>query len=216
MTMVQTEQVLVVPTELFHRLGHFQGFSSDTGHYLDELLNPKNTSYRPRSAMESDPSFKQLIPYVVFCHRDSQGQPTVFCYTRGTGQGEQRLHRKRSIGVGGHISSEDISASNESHPYEEGLQRELNEEVLIETPYQSRCVGLINDDETDVGKVHLGVVHLFTVERPAVRPRESEIMDAGFHAVAELNKNLDEFETWSSICLQALFGSSGQQESLSR
>jgi predicted NUDIX family phosphoesterase len=77
-------------------------------------------------------------------------------------------------------------------------------------------VGLINDDETDVGKVHLGVVHLFTVEQPAVRPQESEIVDAGFHSVAELNKNLDEFETWSSICLQALFGSDRRQESLPR
>jgi predicted NUDIX family phosphoesterase len=216
MTMVQTEQVLVVPTELFHRLGYFQGFSSDTGRYLDELLSPANTSYRPRSEMENDPSFKQLIPYVVFCHRSPQDQPSVFCYTRGTGQGEQRLHRKRSIGVGGHISSEDVIASNESNPYEEGLQRELNEEVLIETPYQQHCVGLINDDETDVGKVHLGVVHLFTVEQPAIRPRESEIVDAGFHSVAELNKNLDEFETWSSICLQALFGSNQQQEAPSR
>ncbi len=214
MTMVQTEQVLVVPTELFHRLGYFQGFSSDTDRYLAELLSPANTSYRPRSEMENDPGFKQLIPYVVFCHQDPQGQPSVFCYTRGTGQGEQRLHRKRSIGVGGHISSEDVTASNESNSYEEGLQRELNEEVLIETPYQSSCVGLINDDETEVGKVHLGVVHLFTVDRPAVRPRESEIVDAGFHAVAELNKNLAEFETWSSICLQAMFGSNGQQESL--
>ncbi|MBI84692.1 MAG: phosphoesterase [Planctomycetaceae bacterium] len=214
MTMVQTEQVLVVPTELFHRLGYFQGFSSDTDRYLEELLSPTNTSYRPRSEMESDPGFKQLIPYVVFCHRDPQGQPSVFCYTRGTGQGEQRLHRKRSIGVGGHISSEDVAASDESHPYEEGLQRELNEEVLIETPYQSRCVGLINDDETDVGKVHLGVVHLFTVDQPEVRPRESEIVDAGFHPVAELNKNLAEFETWSSICLQAMFESNGQQDPL--
>jgi predicted NUDIX family phosphoesterase len=66
-------------------------------------------------------------------------------------------------------------------------------------------VGLINDDHTDVGRVHLGVVHLFDVERPAVYPREAEILDAGFRPVAEILPRIDEFETWSQIALRALF-----------
>ena len=64
------------------------------------------------------------------------------------------------------------------------MRRELEEEVSIDTPYTSRCVGLINDDQTEVGRVHLGVVHLFDVERPAVQPRESEIIECGFRPVA--------------------------------
>ena len=104
---VQTEHVLVVPTELFHRLGHFQGFSADAGRYLDELLSPRHTSYRPRQEVEHDPGFKQLIPYVIFRHRDAAGTVSLFQYTRGKGQAEARLHSKRSIGVGGHISAED-------------------------------------------------------------------------------------------------------------
>ena len=202
MTLVQTEQILVVPTELFHRLGYFQGFSADTERYLEELLSPEHTSYRSRDKMEQDPSYKQLIPYVIFLHVDAAGRPHVFAYTRGNGQGEQRLHRKRSIGIGGHISSDD---SAEINPYDEGLRRELAEEVEIETPYRERCVGLINDDETEVGRVHLGVVHVFEVEHPAVRPRESEIIEAGFRPVSELLANLDGFESWSRICLEALF-----------
>jgi predicted NUDIX family phosphoesterase len=202
MSQVATEHVLVVPTPVFHRLGHFQGFCGDTEPYLRGLLDPSHTSYRPRSAMEQDPSFKQLIPYVIFRHRDAAGQTHVFQYTRGKGQGESRLHAKRSIGIGGHISADDAAQTS---AYDEGMRRELEEEVIIDTRYRGGMVGLINDDETEVGRVHLGVVHLLDVERPAVQPRESEIIDAGFRPVSELLSDLARFETWSQICLKSLF-----------
>ncbi len=203
MSLVDTEHVLVVPTQLFHELGHFQGFQRDVDRYLSTLLDPLNISYRPRADMETDPSFKQLIPYVIFRHSDQQKEARVFCYTRGKGQGEQRLHRKRSIGVGGHISTDDADSHD---AYAEGMRRELDEEVVIDSPYQQRCVGLINDDETEVGKVHLGVVHLVDLEQPQVRPRERDIIEAGFCPVQQLLDDLEGFETWSKICLQALFG----------
>ena len=204
-----TERVLVVPTELFHRLGHFQGFSADMDRYLHDLLDPRHTSYRPRHEVEEDPGYKQLIPYVIFRHLGSDGSDCVFQYTRGKGQGEGRLHSKRSVGIGGHISADDHR--EEKHAtYAEGMRRELAEEVVINTPYTERCVGLINDDETPVGRVHLGVVHICDVTKPDVQPRETEIISAGFQPVEELLANLEGFETWSKICLQALFGK-GQQ-----
>ena len=83
--------------------------------------------------------------------------------------------------------------------------RELAEEVFIDAQFSERCVGLINDDETEVGKVHLGVVHVFDVERPAVRSRETDLIESGFRPVAELLEDLTGFETWSAICLRALF-----------
>jgi len=202
MSAVATEHVLVVPTPVFHALGHFQGFCGDTNRYLKGLLDPQHTSYRPRVAMEQDPTFKQLIPYCLFRYRDASGSVSLFQYTRGKGQGEARLHAKRSIGIGGHISADDAGAKN---AYDEGMRRELAEEVAIDTPYRSQLAGLINDDETEVGKVHLGVVHLFDVERPAVKPRESEIIEAGFRPVSELLADLSRLETWSQICLKALF-----------
>ena len=202
MSQVATEHVLVVPTKVFHRLGHFQGFSGDVERYLRGLLDPVHTSYQPRPVMEQDPSFKQLIPYVIFRHVDGGGQTRLFQYTRGRGQGEARLHAKRSIGIGGHISADD---AGEPSAYEEGMRRELAEEVIIETPYHGRMMGLINDDETEVGRVHLGVVHVLDVERPAVEPREADIADAGFRPVSELLADLSGFETWSQICLKALF-----------
>lgn len=206
MSDASAERVLVVPTDQFHALGHFQGFCHDTDRYLRELLRPEHMSYQPRAEVEQDPGRKQLIPYVIFQYRDPQDRLLIFQYRRGTGQGEGRLHRKRSVGIGGHISSTDDRGNGSEDVYLEGMRRELEEEVLVDAPYTQRCVGLINDDQTDVGKVHLGIVHLAEVEQPAVRPRESEIVESGFQPVGELLTDLDGFETWSQICLRALFG----------
>jgi predicted NUDIX family phosphoesterase len=202
MSSVDHERVLVVPTSLFHRLGHFQGFSPAVEQYRRELLDPVNGSYRPRVEMERDPSFKQLIPYVVFQHRDNAGRRWLFHYTRGRGQGEGRLHHKRSIGVGGHISIDDSLGG--APAYDEGMRRELAEEVEIAAPYRERCIGLINDDQTDVGRVHLGVVHVFDLAAPAVRPREDDLAQAGFAPLETLLEDFDAFESWSQICLKAL------------
>jgi len=191
------EHVLVIPTRVFHEVGHFQGFSSEIDRYLDVILDPAHASYRPRPQMEQDPSFKQLIPYCVFRFEDQ-----VFHYQRGTAQGEARLHAKRSIGVGGHVSTADLAKAQS--PYLEGMRRELEEEVDIECGWSEDCVGLINDDETEVGKVHLGIVHIFELDNPKVQPREKSMINAGFAPLAELIKQIDQFETWSQICLKFL------------
>ncbi|HEX3872494.1 MAG TPA: phosphoesterase [Pirellulales bacterium] len=206
---VSAECVMVVPTAVFHELGHFQGFSSEVDRYLMPLLKAENISYRPRAEVEGDPSFKQLIPYVIFRFREGTST-RLFQYTRGTGQGEGRLHRKRSVGIGGHISSDDACPSHDEHAYgsrayEEGMRRELNEEVVVATPFVQQCVGMINDDETDVGRVHLGIVHICDVERPDVSPRESEMIECGFRDVEAIMGEIERFETWSQICLKALF-----------
>ena len=108
----------------------------------------------------------------------------------------------RSIGIGGHISAIDVEADRS--PYEEGMRREIAEELYLETTYSESCIGLINDDETDVGRVHLGVVHLFELDAPKVRPREASIMNTGFAAPSVLAAEKSQFETWSQICLDYL------------
>jgi predicted NUDIX family phosphoesterase len=203
-TALMTERVLVVPTELLHRLGNFQGFTTAVDRYLGELLNPKNTTYRPRSEMEADPSFKQLIPYMILTTRPANGDLLIYQYTRGKGQGESRLHSKRSVGIGGHICIDDRT-SDDAVPYAEGMRREVDEEITIGCPYTERCVGLINDDETPVGRVHLGIVHLFELERATVQPREADILESGFVPVEHLLADLNRFETWSQYCVKALF-----------
>jgi predicted NUDIX family phosphoesterase len=193
------EQILVVPTELFHSVGYFQGFCPDVEPYLAKLLHPANISFRPRDQMEQDPGFKQLIPYCLFRHGD-----TLFHYTRGTAQGEKRLHAKRSVGVGGHIA--DVDLGKGPSLYREAMRREIEEEVHVDTAYRDRCVGLLNDDLTEVGKVHLGILHLFELDAAKVSPREQSMLEAGFAPVAELVRDTDQFETWSQLCLKHLFG----------
>lgn len=193
------EHVLVVPTLLFHELGHFQGWTTNVEPYLQTLLDPSYISYRPRPEVEEDPSFKQLIPYCVF-----RCDGKVFHYERGTSQGERRLHSKRSIGVGGHISAEDQFTG--TSVYKVAMAREIDEEVFVESEFTERCVALINDDETPVGRVHLGIVHIFDLDRPKVRPREQSIINTGFEDPAKLAAQMDQFETWSQICLKFLTG----------
>ncbi|WP_417848245.1 phosphoesterase [Thalassoglobus sp.] len=191
------EHVLVVPTSLFHEIGHFQGYTTDIQPYLERLFDPEHMSYRPRNEVEEDPGFKQLIPYCIFRHAGE-----VFYYTRGSESGEGRLHAKRSIGIGGHISAEDQNSG--SHVYHVAMQREIEEEVFMESGFTQKCVALINDDETEVGKVHLGIVHIFDLEAAKVRPREKSIIQTGFEKPAQLAKSSENFETWSQICLEFL------------
>lgn len=209
MPAVAEEQILVVPAEVFDELGRFQGFSSDVDRYLEPLLRCDRLAYKPRGPMEEDPSFKQFIPYVLMQHTADDGTVSVFAYTRGGGGGEKRLHAKKSVGVGGHISSEDAAhdnAGSDEGLYRRGLERELAEEVNIESAYTERLVGLINDDETPVGRVHLGVVHIFELEEPAVSSAEPELAEGQFLPVEQLLAEIDAYETWSQIAIRALYG----------
>jgi predicted NUDIX family phosphoesterase len=188
------ERVLVVPTAVFHAAGVFHGFCARVADYLPRLLDRNVLSFRPRSEVETDPSFKQIIPYVVL-----RCGELVFHYTRGQKGSEARLRALRSIGVGGHVSESDHSLFDD--PYRQGLLREVEEEVHLDTAYTERCIGLINDDRTPVGQVHLGIVHIFDLAEPEARRREAALASAGFAPVAELRRQSDEFETWSQFLL---------------
>jgi predicted NUDIX family phosphoesterase len=215
MSSVDAERVLVVPTELFREVGYFQGFRTEVEPYLRQLLQGQHTSYRSRGEMEQDPTFKQLIPYVVFRYLDPAGEIHVFSYRRGKGQGEKRLQAKLSIGVGGHISTTD-HRDNFDETYSEGMRRELDEEVTVSCVYRERVVGMINDDDTDVGRVHLGIVHLADVDAPAVFPKEAGITEARFTPFSELMNRLEEMESWSRICLEGLHGCGWGQATTAR
>ena len=128
----------------------------------------------------------------------------MFCYTRGKSQGEARLHRLRSLGVGGHVAEADADGRATLDAYEMALSRELDEEVEIQSEGAIHRVGLINDDSNPVGQVHLGVVHVFELDRPSIHPREEGLADPEFVEVFELRRSWDEFETWSQICIAAM------------
>lgn len=191
------EQVLVIPTQVLVDAGLFQGFSPRTEHYLPRLLDSKHLCYLRRDRAEDDPSFKQLIPYVVLRWRDQ-----LFNYVRGKRASETRLQALRSIGVGGHINPIDTNLFDS--PYRQAMLREVDEEVRLGTTYQERCLGLINDDSTPVGQVHLGIVHVFDLAQPNVERREQGLTKAGFTPLGELLEARAEFETWSQFVLDEM------------
>ncbi|MDO5580960.1 MAG: phosphoesterase [Planctomycetia bacterium] len=204
------ERILVVPADDFHRLGYFQGFCRDIKKYTEDLLSPKCVRFCRRGDAENDPSLKQLIPYMIFSWKDPQGKLFLFAYTRGKGMGEARLHQKMSIGVGGHLNDQDHHDSAQSASfrdlYREGMMREFHEEVRVGSQYTEECVGLINDDSNEVGKVHLGIVHRFEMKEAKLDPNEPDLLQSGFYSVEELLALPEErFESWSWITLNALF-----------
>ena len=200
--MYPDEHIWVIPTEKFQELGKFQGFCGTAEKYLDVLLNMMEC--RRRADVETQPEWKQLIPYILFRWIDAEGKPFIFRYTRGKGMGEGRLHLKHSVGVGGHIACEDAEGSGWD-TYFRGMVRERTEEVNIQTEIlRDLIIGLINDDSTEVGSVHLGVVHLVDVAEPKVFSRETDLIASGFVPMEELVRDLEGFETWSKIALNHL------------
>ncbi len=191
------EKVLVIPTEVFRAAGYFHGLRPADDTFRNAILDARVFEFRPRYEVETDPAFKQLIPYIVLKCGGS-----LFHYRRGSSGTETRLQSLRSIGIGGHISEADAAGGSDS--YATGMMRELTEEVDLGCNFRERCIGFINDDRTPVGSVHLGVVHLFELEAASAKSRETALADAGFAALAELQEQFSEFETWSQFVLETL------------
>ena len=192
--------VLVSRTETLDGLGRFQGFSPNVDDYLNLLLCPSNNLFMDRNVAEHDDHYKQLIPYVVLRFGES-----IFSYVRGKKSSESRLIAMRSIGIGGHIEPADQSLfSSDLDLYLEAARREVSEEVRLDSPYHESIVALINDDSTDVGKVHLGIMHIWDLAEPKVAKREGLITQSGFVSVESLKAHLEDLETWSQIALQVL------------
>lgn len=200
---VADEKVLVFPRLTFERLGVFQGFCTETDRYLATILDPRNNSFKPRAQAENDPNFKQIIPYVVVTDGKS-----VLHYVRGKKAGEQRLVAKGSIGIGGHINDEDETLFNTKafgiQAFQDAVKREVCEELTVEGSFDARPAGLINDDSTEVGRVHFGVVHVLFRTPDKVRKNEQVITQVEFVPIEELKAKREQMESWSQLCLDHL------------
>jgi predicted NUDIX family phosphoesterase len=197
------EQVLVVERKVLEQVAMFQGLTFDVQRYLDKIFVPGVPRFLPRSQVEKDPAYKQLIPYVIMSH-----DGRYLSYVRGKRAGEARLLNLRSIGIGGHINP--IDADNSSlfaylyENYLTAVQREVAEEVSVEANHTDSIVALLNDDSNEVGSVHLGLVHLWLLDAPKVNKREQMITQMAFMTAAELHDLRDTMETWSQLCLDNL------------
>ncbi|MBO0696390.1 MAG: hypothetical protein J2P56_09870 [Verrucomicrobia bacterium] len=200
MSNTPNENVLVIRRSLFDELGSFQGLSFEPEKYLKAILSRGSNFFIPRPEAEIDPAYKQIIPYALISFKN-----TVVHYVRGKKAGEQRLVAKGSIGIGGHMNETDESLfALDEDAYRAGVEREVNEEVTIGAPFEDRIVALLNDDSTEVGQVHLGIVHVFKLKEPKVQKREAMITGLGFLTKEELMARRESLETWSQICLDAL------------
>ncbi len=199
--MAQEEQILVVERKVFEDAGAFNGLALDVQKYLDKIFVPGVPRFMTRSKAEIDLSYKQIIPYVIMT---CDGK--FLNYVRGKRAGETRLVAKRSIGIGGHINPTDDMPLFGSFfdTYLAAVQREVAEEVSVETKYKDKVVALLNDDSNEVGQVHLGIVHLWTLDEPKVSRKEQMITQMSFMTIAELQNVRDTMETWSQICLDGL------------
>src|SRR6476659_7460745 len=184
------ENVLVIRRELFDQLGSFHGLNFEPQKYLDPFLSRGNNFFLPRPEAENNPAYKQIIPYALIAFQNK-----VVYYVRGKKAGEQRLVAKGSIGIGGHMNEQ---------AYRAGVEREVNEEINIDAPFEDRIVALLNDDTTEVGRVHLGIVHVFKLAEPKVEKREAMITGLRFLAKQELVARRETMETWSQICIDSL------------
>jgi predicted NUDIX family phosphoesterase len=196
--MATEERVLCFERNLFEELGVFQGLSLETEKYLPVVTSASKIRYLNRSEAEQDKRYKQLIPYVLVVCNDK-----ILRYRRGKGGQETRLHGLYSVGVGGHISEEDHGLFSNALGYQEGMRRELMEEIAVDE-LKETVVAAINDDSTEVGYVHFGVVHIAVVANENVAGRRSGIASPEFVPMTEAAKDPSGYESWSRFCLENL------------
>jgi predicted NUDIX family phosphoesterase len=188
---VADELVFVVPRDLALPDGSWHGLRRDVD--AAEVARLESVGeYRSRAAVEPDASLKQVIPYLVL--RDG---PRWFLMRRTRAGGDTRLHDRYSVGVGGHLNPGDGDVAA-------GLEREWTEEVAADFLPSFRLLGLLNDDTTDVGSVHLGVVFEADAAGGAVAIRETDKLSAEWATDDGVRAVHDRLETWSQLVFDAL------------
>jgi predicted NUDIX family phosphoesterase len=189
--MTDEELVFVVPRAALPDAARWYGLrTSDLAAFVTSAEG--DGRYEPRSAMEQDPSYKQVIPYLVL--RDGS---RYFLMQRTTAGGDPRLHGRYSIGVGGHLNPGDGGLLG-------GLRREWHEELVADFLPPFRLVALLNDDTTAVGAVHLGAVYVADAAGRPVTIRETDKLTGAFAEPGTVAAVRERLETWSSLVFDFL------------
>jgi predicted NUDIX family phosphoesterase len=193
--MSDEELVLVLPRAALMPDPGWRGLRTDrlTGPDLQALIAHQG-EFRPRGEMERDRTWKQVIPYLVL--RDG---PRYFLMRRTKAGADTRLHDLWTIGVGGHLNPGDGDLGG-------GLVREWHEEVEAAFEPEFDLIGLLNDDSTDVGSVHLGAVYIADARERDVRIRETDKLTGSFAETSDVRAVVDRMETWSALVFEHLEG----------
>ena len=193
------EQILVVNRkELFNNEeNHFYGFIQKNDEKTKKIIDTfESYEVKRRGDMEEDPSYKQLIGYVLLKDANTN---EVLVYIRLVGGGEARLHGKASVGIGGHMN--EVEGKTIFEMLKINAARELNEEVGVseeEALNNLHFIGLINDDKTEVGQVHVGVVYECKVDKSKVEAKEDDTLVIKWMTANEA-KEEENYETWSEF-----------------
>lgn len=209
------EEIIVVKkTDLFEYNIYFQGIETNKNkiHLFNKAINKNfiiarrgnlKDSTPPINNMEKNTKYKQIIPYTIIKKDDK-----IFVYERLNSGGESRLHNKLSIGVGGHMNCEDKDLQW-GEILLKNLDRELNEELSITCKKMPNLdiIGMINDDEDEVGLVHFGILISLTYDKEdKIVVRETDQLDGYFLSIEDLKKPeiYDRMESWSKIAIDNL------------
>ena len=193
------EQILVVNRkELFNNEeNHFYGFIEKNDEKTKKIIDTfESYEVKRRGDMEEDPNYKQLIGYVLL---KDEVTGEVLVYKRLVGGGEARLHGKASVGIGGHMN--EVEGKTIFEILKINAARELNEEVGVsedDALNNLQFIGLINDDKTEVGQVHVGVVYECKVDKQLVEVKEDDTLFIKWMTVEEA-KAEENYETWSEF-----------------
>jgi len=183
---VHDEQILVVKRNQLLPENAWQGIAEvDFEKYLKIIQSKKE--FLPRSVMETDPSYKQIIPYLVFKYDGK-----LFLTQRRAQATETRLKNKFSLGIGGHIREEDMTTDSVM----DWAMREFHEEVDYKGKLNIKPIGILNDDSNDVGKVHIGFVFLLEGDSDKIKVK-SELKSGQLYTFDECDKFFDLMENWS-------------------
>jgi predicted NUDIX family phosphoesterase len=186
------EQILVVQRKhLFANKAAWSGLKEvNFDSYLDIIDQKKE--FLPRGRMEEDPTYKQIIPYLIFKHGDK-----YFLMQRNDNATEKRLQNKYSLGIGGHIREEDLTQRS----LFDWAQREFHEEVSYEGKLLITPIGILNDDSNAVGQVHIGFVLLLEGEHPNISIK-SELKNGQLLTLADMKPFFTGMESWSQIVFE--------------
>lgn len=192
-----SENILVVPRSFIASGGElFQGFKSGVDSVLNERIS-SGSFFMKRDQAEHDSRFKQLITYLILRY-----QKQIFVYRRVEATNEKRLLNLYSFGLGGHMNP--TNAQGLQKMISRNLNRELREEIYLGRPYSYHFLGFINDDSTEVGKYHLGLVFLVSCSSAEVSVREINKLTGNLVPLADLNKYESGLESWSALLLPDL------------
>lgn len=188
------EAILVIKrTDIFAHHPAWHGLQQEPLKDVMHMITSKK-EFLPRSVMETDPQYKQIIPYLIFNHADH-----YFLMQRQAKASEQRLKNKFTLGIGGHIRQEDMNTDS----IFDWATREFHEEVSYNGSIEIQTLGVLNDDSNAVGQVHLGLVLLLKGDSPYISVK-SELKSGDMVSLEKIGDYYERLEGWSQMVYDLL------------